>query len=90
MLIKGKIVGKKGVAHFEVQKDKKGMMLKVELPEGEPLNYFVNCPCLEPLELVGLFLPTFEEHLGEIEGVFVEEIEEKKSVFGKVRELLRG
>ncbi|EEB74350.1 hypothetical protein [Thermococcus sp. AM4] len=88
MLVRGKVVGKNGIAHFEVRKEKGGLTLRAEFPDGEPLDYSVDCPCLEPLELVGLLLPAFEERLGEIEGVFVEDIEEEKSVLRRIRELL--
>jgi len=89
MLVRGKVVGKNGTAHFEVKKEKGGLMLRAEFPDGEPLDYSVDCPCLGPLELVGLLLPAFEERLGEIEGVFVEEVVEgKRSVLERIRELL--
>ena len=87
MLVRGKVVGKRGVARFEVRKEKGSVTLRAEFPDGEPLDYSVDCPCLEPLELVGLLLPAFEERLGEIEGVFVEE---ERSVLGRIRELLGG
>ncbi len=88
MLVRGKVVGKRGVARFEVRKEKGSVTLRAEFPDGEPLDYSVDCPCLEPLELVGLLLPAFEERLGEIEGVFVEEVEEERSVLGRIKELL--
>ncbi|CAI1493435.1 conserved protein of unknown function [Thermococcus nautili] len=89
MLVRGKVVGKNGTARFEVKKAKGGLTLRAEFPGGEPLDYSVDCPCLEPLELVGLLLPAFEERLGEIEGVFVEEVVEgKRSVLGRIRGLL--
>ena len=86
MLVRGRVVGAKEVATFEVLKDRKGISLKVELP-GKPLVYSTDCHCLEPLELLGLFLPALEEELGEIKGVFVEKIEE--SVRGKLMGRLR-
>ncbi|NJE53703.1 hypothetical protein [Thermococcus sp. 21S9] len=89
MFVRGKVVGKKGIVRFEVKKAKGGLTLRAEFPDGEPLDYSVDCPCLEPIELVGLLLPAFEERLGEIEGVFVEEVVEgKRSVLGRIRELL--
>ena len=90
MLVRGKVVGKKGTARFEVQKERGSVTLRAEFPEGEPLEYSVDCPCIEPLELVGLLLPAFEERIGEIEGVFVEEVEEEKSVLGRIKDLLGG
>lgn len=87
MLVRGKIIGGNGVAEFEATKDRKGITLRVEFPEGEPLEYSVNCPCLEPLELIGLLLPTFEERLGKIEGVFVEEVFERLSLLKKIKGL---
>ncbi|WP_457741837.1 hypothetical protein [Thermococcus sp.] len=88
MLVRGRIVGKSGTARFTAERTSKGVSIRVEFPGGEPLEYSVDCPCLEPLELVGLLLPAFEERLGEIEGVFVEEVEEKKSVLGRIKGLL--
>ncbi len=88
MLVRGKVVGKKGIARFEVQKERGSVTLRAEFPDEEPLDYSVDCPCLEPLELVGLLLPAFEERIGEIEGVFVEEVEEERSVLGRIKELL--
>ncbi|MEO2152701.1 MAG: hypothetical protein ABGW50_08610 [Thermococcus sp.] len=88
MLVRGKVVGKSGTARFEVKKETGSVTLRAEFPGGEPLDYSVDCLCLEPLELVGLLLPAFEERLGEIEGVFVEEVEEKKSVLGRIKRLL--
>ena len=88
MLVRGKVIGERGIARFEAVKDGKGVTVRAEFPEGEPLEYSVECPCLEPLELLGLLLPAFEERLGRIEGVFVEEIHSEKSLFGKIRKLL--
>ena len=88
MLVRGKVVGKKGIARFEVQKERGSVTLRAEFPEGEPLEYSVDCPCIEPLELVGLLLQAFEERIGEIEGVFVEEVEEERSVLGRIKDLL--
>ncbi|GAB6135026.1 hypothetical protein [Thermococcus prieurii] len=89
MFVRGKVIGKKGIARFEVRKEKGGLTLRAEFPEGEPLDYSVDCSCLEPLELVGLLLPAFEERLSEIEGVFVGEIVEgKKSVLERIKDLL--
>ncbi|NJE01456.1 hypothetical protein [Thermococcus sp. JdF3] len=89
MLVRGKVVGERGVARFEAVKDGKGVAVRAEFPEGEPLEYSVECPCLEPLELVGLLLPAFEERLGKIEGVFVEEVVEEgtQSLLGKLKRM---
>lgn len=89
MLVRGKVVGKEGTARFEVQKSKEGVSLRVEFPEGEPIDYSVDCPCLEPLELLGLLLPAIEEHIGEVQDVVVEEVEEQKSILGRIKRLLR-
>ena len=89
MLVRGRVVGAKGVATFEILKDRKGISLKVELP-GKPLVYSTDCHCLEPLELLGLFLPALEEELGEIKGVFVEEVSEKREGEGKFHSLLKS
>ncbi|WP_457742634.1 hypothetical protein [Thermococcus sp.] len=88
MFVRGKVVGKEGVACFEVRKEKGSITLRAEFPDGEQLDYSIDCSCLEPLELVGLLLPAFEDRLGEIEGVFVEEVEEERSVLGRIKELL--
>ncbi|KUH34748.1 hypothetical protein APY94_00795 [Thermococcus celericrescens] len=88
MLVRGKIVGEKFTAPFEILKTGDGISLRVELP-GEPFEYSTDCHCLEPLELLGLLLPAIEEEIGEIKGVFVEDVEEKRSVFERVRGLLR-
>ena len=79
---------KKAFKLFEVKKEKGGLTLRAEFPDGEPLDYSVDCPCFGPLELVGLLLPAFEERLGEIEGVFVEDVEEERSILGRIKELL--
>ena len=76
MIMRGRIVLKERSVPFEVARTGKGLSLRIELP-GKPLEYSVDCPCLEPLELLGLFLPALEGELGEIEGVFVEEASEK-------------
>ncbi|NJE85845.1 hypothetical protein E3E23_08425 [Thermococcus sp. CX2] len=78
MLVRGKIAGNKASVPFTARKDKKGVEIKVDFPDEE-FTYSVDCPCLEPLELLGLLLPSFEEKLGEIHGVFVEEVKEEKS-----------
>ncbi len=88
MLLRGKVVGKNGTARFEIRKDKDGMLLWAEFPNGEQMDYSIECPYLEPLELLGLLLPAIEEHIGEVQDVVVEEVEEKKSVLGRIRELL--
>ncbi len=89
MIVKGKVVGERGIAKFRAEKNGKIVKVKAEFPEGEPLEYSVGCPCLEPLELVGLLLPAFEERLGKIEGVFVEEVQEKPSVWERVKGVLK-
>ncbi|NJE76877.1 hypothetical protein [Thermococcus sp. ES12] len=76
MLVKGKIVGEKATVPFEVHKDKDGIEVRVDFPDEE-FRYSVDCNCLEPLEVLGLLLPSFEENLGEIRGVFVEEVVEE-------------
>ena len=76
MIVRGRIVLKERSVPFEATRTGKGLSLRIKLP-GNPLEYSVDCPCLEPLELLGLFLPALEEELGEIEGVFVEEVSEK-------------
>lgn len=93
MIVKGKVVGERGIAKFRAEKDGRIIKVKAEFPEGEPLEYSVGCPCLEPLEPVGLLLPAFEERLGKIEGVFVEEVQGKKSpksLFERVRKFLKS
>lgn len=86
MRVRGRIVGERGAFPFEVLKTGEGISLKVELP-GEPFEYSTDCHCLEPLELLGLILSALEEELGEIKGVFVEEIEELAR--GRLMERLR-
>ncbi|ASJ01686.1 hypothetical protein [Thermococcus gorgonarius] len=87
MIVRGRIILKECSVPFEVSKTGKGLSLRIELPE-KPLEYSVDCPCLEPLELLGLFLPALEEELGEVEGVFVEEVV-GEGVGGKLTERLR-
>lgn len=90
MLVRGKVIGEKVTAPFEILKTKDGISLRVELP-GEPFEYSTDCSCLEPLELLGLLLPAIEEEIGEIKGVFVEEtVEEKSSPLERLRRILRG
>ncbi|MCD6525214.1 MAG: hypothetical protein J7K48_09575 [Thermococcus sp.] len=90
MLVRGKVVGKEGTARFEVKKSKKGISLRVEFPDGEPIDYSLDCPCLEPLELLGLLLPAIEERLGEIETVLVEEaVEDRKSLLDGLRKVFQ-
>ncbi len=88
MLVRGKVVGTNYTAPFEVFKDKNGVSLRVELP-GKPFEYSTGCHCLEPLELLGILLPAIEEEIGDIKGVFVEEIEEsaRERLMGKLRKL---
>ncbi len=88
MLVRGKVIGKEGTARFEVKKGKEGISLRVEFPDGEPIDYSLDCPCLEPLELLGLLLPAIEEHIGEVQDVVVEKVEEQKSVLGRIKKLL--
>ncbi|AIU70692.1 hypothetical protein TEU_10300 [Thermococcus eurythermalis] len=89
MLVRGKVVGKEGTARFEARKGEEGISLRVEFPDGEPIDYSIDCPCLEPLELLGLLLPVIEERLGEIDAVIVEEaVEDRKSVLDKIKKLL--
>ncbi len=76
MAVRGRLILKKTTIPFEITKDGERISLRIELSE-KPLEYSVDCPCLEPLELLGLFLPVLEEELGEIEGVFVEDVGEK-------------
>ncbi|NJE47579.1 hypothetical protein E3E35_09255 [Thermococcus sp. GR7] len=87
MLVRGKIVGKNYSAPFVVRKDKGGVSVTVELGD-EDFTYSIDCPCLEPLEFLGLLLPSLEEELGEIQGVFVEEVKEEKS-HSRLKSLLR-
>ncbi|WP_040681382.1 hypothetical protein [Thermococcus zilligii] len=87
MIVRGKIILEELSVPFEVSKTRKGLSLRIGLPE-KPLEYSVDCPCLEPLELLGLFLPALEEELGEIKGVLVEEAV-GEGVGGKLTERLR-
>ncbi|WP_258084106.1 hypothetical protein [Thermococcus thermotolerans] len=90
MLVKGKIIAENGTFPFEVLKTGRGISLRVELSE-EPFEYSTDCSCLEPLELLGLLLPAIEEEIGEIKGVFVEEVvEEKSSPLERLKRILRG
>ncbi|ASJ09468.1 hypothetical protein A3L11_09590 [Thermococcus siculi] len=90
MLVRGRVVGTSYTVSFEILKDKKGVYLKVKLPDN-PIEYSVDCPCLEPLELLGLFLPALEEEIGEVQGVFVEEVVGNGQTFlEKVKRLIRG
>jgi len=90
MLVRGKVIGEKVTAPFEILKTGDGISLRVELP-GEPFEYSTDCSCLEPLELLGLLLPAIEEEIGEIKEVFVEEVvEEKSSPLERLRRILRG
>ena len=90
MLVRGRVIGEKITAPFEILKTKEGISLRVELP-GEPFEYSTDCSCLEPLELLGLLLPVIEEEIGEIKGVFVEEVvEEKSSPVERLKRILRG
>ncbi|QDA31718.1 hypothetical protein FH039_09065 [Thermococcus indicus] len=90
MLVRGKILGEEVTAPFEILKTRNGVSLRVELP-GEPFEYSTDCSCLEPLELLGLLLPAIEEEIGEIKGVFVEEVvEEKSSLLERLGRLLPG
>lgn len=77
MIVRGRILGTGVVAPFEVRKDERGLYVRVELPD-KPFEHSIDCPCLEPLELLGLILPALEEELGEVKGVFVEDIESEK------------
>ncbi|WP_048152225.1 hypothetical protein [Thermococcus cleftensis] len=90
MLVKGKVVAENGTFPFEVLKTDGGVSLRVEL-SGEPFEYSTDCNCLEPLELLGLLLPALEEEIGEIKGVFVEEVVEgeKKGVHSFLKSLRR-
>ncbi len=72
MLIKGRIIGINGSFPFTARKDGEHIELRIELPDG-PLEYSVECSCLEPLEFLSLLLPSIEEKAGEIQGIFVEE-----------------
>ncbi|NJE10600.1 hypothetical protein [Thermococcus sp. MAR1] len=90
MLVRGKIIGEKVTAPFEILKTGDGISLRVELL-GKPFEYSTGCSCLEPLELLGLLLPAIEEEIGEIKGVFVEEVvEEKRSPLEQLRGMLWG
>ncbi|CAD5244527.1 hypothetical protein [Thermococcus camini] len=90
MLVRGKIIGEKVTAPFEILKTGDGISLMVELP-GKPFQYSTGCSCLEPLELLGLLLPAIEEEVGEIKGVFVEDVvEEKRSPVERLRGVLWG
>jgi hypothetical protein len=88
MLVKGKVVAENGTFPFEVLKTDEGVSLRVEL-SGEPFEYSTDCNCLEPLELLGLLLPALEEEIGEIKGVFVEEVVEEstQSLLGKLKRM---
>lgn len=77
MIVRGRILGAGVVAPFEVRKDERGLHVRVELPD-KPFEYSLDCPCLEPLEFLGLILPALEEELGEVKGVFVEGVEAEK------------
>ncbi len=83
MAVRGRLILKKTTIPFEITKDGEKISLRIELSE-KPLEYSVDCPCLEPLELLGLFLPVLEEELGEIEGVFVEDVREKRGEKGEL------
>ncbi len=85
--IKGRIKRKKTSVPFSGEKNDRGVCIRIEFP-GSPLEYSIDCPCLEPIELLGLLLPAVEERLGEIEGVFVEEVEDKKKTHS-LKSLLR-
>ena len=50
MIVRGRIVLKERSVPFEVARTGKGLSLRIELP-GNPLEYSVDCLCLEPLEL---------------------------------------
>lgn len=90
MLVRGKVVGKEGTARFEARKGEEGISLRVEFPDGEPIDYSIDCPCLEPLELLGLLLPAIEERLGEIDAVIVEEaVEDRKSFLDGLRKVFQ-
>ncbi|HDZ36305.1 MAG TPA: hypothetical protein ENH81_05285 [Thermococcus sp.] len=90
MLVRGKVIGENLTAPFEILKTGEGISLRVELP-GEPFEYSTDCSCLEPLEFLGLLLPAIEERIGEIEGVFVEDVvEEKSSPLERLKRILRG
>ncbi len=89
MIVRGRIVLKERSVPFEVARTGKGVSLRIELP-GNPLEYSVDCPCLEPLEFLGLFLPALEEELGEIEGVFVEDVREKRGNKREPHSLLKS
>ena len=89
MIVRGRIVLKERSVPFEVTRTGNGLSLRIELSEN-PLEYSVDCPCLEPLEFLGLFLPALEEELGGIEGVFVEEVSEKRGEEGKFHSLLKS
>ena len=60
MLVKGKVIGEKVTAPFEILKTGDGISLRVELSE-EPFEYSTDCSSLEPLELLGLLLLAIEE-----------------------------
>ncbi|WP_148881977.1 hypothetical protein [Thermococcus aciditolerans] len=90
MLVRGKIIGESVRAPFEILKTEDGISLRVELP-SEPFEYSTDCSCLEPLELLGLLLPAIEEEIGEIKGVFVEEVvEDRNPLLKRLRKILRG
>lgn len=76
MIVRGRILGTGVVAPFEVRKDERGLHVKVELPSG-PFEHSIDCPCLEPLELLGLLLPALEEELGEVKGVSWKKLRKK-------------
>ncbi|BAD84744.1 hypothetical protein TK0555 [Thermococcus kodakarensis KOD1] len=77
MIVRGRILGAGVVAPFEVRKDERGLYVRVELPD-KLFEHSIDCPCLEPLEFLGLLLPALEEELGEVKGVFVEKVEKEK------------
>lgn len=60
MLVRGKIAGNKASVPFTARKDKKGVEIKVDFLDEE-FTYSVDCPCLEPLELFGLLLPSLRK-----------------------------
>ncbi|WP_456420469.1 hypothetical protein [Thermococcus sp.] len=87
MLVRGKIIGERVTAPFEILKTRDGISLRVEI-SGKPFEYSTDCSCLEPLELLGLLLPVLEGEIGGIKGVFVEEaVEEEK---GKTHSILKS
>ncbi|WP_297491488.1 hypothetical protein [Thermococcus sp.] len=61
MTMRGRMVLKGCSVPFEVARTGKGLSLRIELP-GNPLEYSVDCPCLEPLELLGIFCPLWKRN----------------------------